>query len=101
MLLVERGVLGGLTFLIAFGLLAWSFFSRLVRSFGVMRASPLLFLGPVSLLAVVALTFVDCSLLRPDALLAICGFLALSASDIPERRKKGHEGKITEDGNGQ
>ncbi len=99
-LLVERGVVGALSFAIAFGMLLWTYFRRIVRSFGRIAWRPLQALGPVALLTLVALTFVDCSLMRADVLLVVCGFLALSASDIPER-KKAREEKEMESGNGK
>lgn len=88
-LLVERGVVGAISFAIAFGMLFWTYFRRAIRSFGTDGRRPLQVLGPVVSLSLVALTFVDCSLMRADVLLAVCGFLALSACDIPERKKAG------------
>lgn len=99
-LLVERGVVGALSFAIAFGMLLWTYFRRIVCSFGRINWRPLLMLGPIALLALVALTFVDCSLMRADVLLVVCGFLALSACDIPER-KKARDAKVMEDGDGR
>ncbi len=99
-LLVERGVVGALTFLIAFALLFWTYFRRLVLSFSSIPWHPLQILGPIAMLTLVGLTFVDCSFLRADVLLAVCGFVALSASDIPER-KRSRDAKMTEDGNGR
>ena len=92
-LLVERGVVGALSFAIAFGMLLWTYFHRIVRSFGGFAWRPLQTLGPIAFLVLVALTLVDCSLMRADVLLVVCGFLSLSASDIPERKKARGESK--------
>ena len=86
-LLVERGVIGALSFAIAFGMLLWTYFHRIVCSFTRIAWRPLQALGPIALLALVALTLVDCSLMRADVLLVVCAFLALAASDIPEPKK--------------
>ncbi len=92
-LLVERGVVGALSFAIAFGMLLWTYFHRIVCSFKRTVWRPLQALGPIALLALVALTLVDCSLMRADVLLVVCGFLSLSASDIPEPKKARGESK--------
>ncbi len=82
-LLVERGITGGVMFAVGFAFLLWSYFYRLIRSFKRISWHPLHILGPFALLAMVAISFVDCSLLRADVLVTLVAFLALSAADFP------------------
>lgn len=78
-ILVERGVVGALVLIVAAGFLAWTYFSRLVRSFGHGIWHPACVLGPFVAVALIALAFVDSSLLRSDVLLPTAAVLALSA----------------------
>lgn len=78
-LLAERGIVGTVVIAIGAGFLAWTYFAALARSFGGERWTPACIAGPFSAAALVALAFVDCSLLRPDVILPAVAVLALSA----------------------
>jgi len=78
-ILVERGVVGALILTVAVGFLAWTYFSRLVKSFGCGIWHPACLLGPFAAFSLVALAFADSSLLRSDVLLPAAAVLALSA----------------------
>ena len=79
LLLAERGVVGALLIALGTAFLAWTFFARAVRSFRSTQWSSLCFVGLFSAAALVALTFVDCSFLRSDVLLAAAAALSLAA----------------------
>ena len=78
-ILAERGVVGALVLIVAAGFLAWTYFNRLVKSFGRGIWHPACVLGPFVAVALIALAFVDSSLLRSDVLLPTAAVLALSA----------------------
>ncbi len=86
-LLVERGIIGALILAIGTGFLAHSYFMRMVKSIkgkcGLWR--PACVLGPFVVVSMVALSFVDCSLLRTDVLLAVASALSLSAVAFQRR----------------
>ena len=78
-ILAERGVVGALVLTVAVGFLSWTYFNRLVKSFGRGTWHPACVLGPFVAVALIALAFVDSSLLRSDVLLPTAAVLALSA----------------------
>ena len=82
-LLAERGVLGALMFALPLGFLAWTYFSGVVRSFGMFRWQPVHCLAPFTAAALVACAFVDASFMRADVLLAAGAALALSGDAFP------------------
>ena len=82
-LLVERGITGAVMFALGFGFLLWSYFYRLIRSFKRIAWHPLHLLGPFAFLAIIAISFVDCSLMRADVIMVLTAFMALSAADFP------------------
>jgi len=92
-LLAERGVVGAGMMAVALGMLLWTYFSRLVRSFRSIRFSAEHFLGLVIIVALVALAFVDCSYLRPDVLVLTGAFLSFSGGAFPARSKDDNNGK--------
>jgi hypothetical protein len=87
-LIAERGIVGAVLLAVALGFLLWTYFSRMVRSFGHFRWQPANTLLPVLLAAFTALSFVDYSFLRADTLPLLAVFLALSANTFPLRRKE-------------
>ena len=92
-LLAERGIIGALTLAISCGFLAWTYALRLILSFapGCMRS--LHFFGPLAIVVLAALAFVDCSFLRVDVLLAGASAMALSTAALPEPRRAGSNDK--------
>lgn len=85
-LLVERGVVGVLVFAIVLGFMMWSYTSRLVFTLRVCRWRSVHILGIVLMLALTALTFIDCSFMRTDVLLAFTAAFAVSAAAFPAER---------------
>jgi len=92
-LLAERGVIGAAMIAVTLGMLIWTFVLRIVKSFKTLHFSPEHLLGPVVLLALVALAFVDCSFLRPDVLLLSGTLIAFSGGALPSPQKSSGEGK--------
>lgn len=92
-LLAERGIIGALMFAITGGFLVWSYVRRLLLSFSRDRFRSVHCLGPLILLVLVALAFVDCSFLRVDVLLAAAAAMALSTAALPEDRRAGSNAK--------
>lgn len=78
-LLVERGITGALLIALGLAFLAWTYFSRLVKSFGRGWWRPACLVGPLVVMALTALAFVDCSYLRSDVLMPSAVAIALSA----------------------
>ena len=79
MVLAERGILGALVLAVGTGFLAWTYFRSLARARGIGRRSPACLLGPLAATVVASLSFVDCSLLRPDVLMPAAAAMALSS----------------------
>ena len=87
LLLAERGLVGAVFFILPFGFLLFSYVRRLVG--GVRTRAlphPACLIAPVALVLFVATGFVDCSLLRAEALMAMCAYLAVSAAAFPRMR---------------
>ena len=86
-LLVERGLVGTVFFILPFGFLLFTYVRRLA---GGVRAHalphPACLIAPVALALFVATGFVDCSPLRIEALMAECAYLAVSAAAFPRKR---------------
>jgi O-antigen ligase len=78
-LLVERGITGALLIALGLAFLAWTYFTRLVKSFGRGWWRPACLVGPLVVMALTALAFVDCSYLRSDVLMPSAVAIALSA----------------------
>ena len=95
-LLVERGITGAVVFALGFGFLLWSYFYRLIRSFKRIAWHPLHILGPFAFFALIAISFVDCSLLRADVLMVLTAFMAVSAADFPAPLPAEESPQITE-----
>ena len=89
-LLVERGITGAVVYAVGFGFLFWTYIYRMIKSFNRTPWHPLHVLGPFAFLSMVAISFVDCSLLRADVLMVLGSFLALSAADIPSPQRVEH-----------
>ena len=85
-LLAERGVVGALMFATVLGLLLWTYVANIAKCFAC-RIRGIHFVGPLALLSLVAVGFVDCSFLRVDVLLAGAAVLALSAAAFPIPRQ--------------
>jgi len=94
-LLTERGVIGALMIAVALGMLLWTYVSRLVESFSSVRFAPEHFVGPLALMALVALAFVDCSFLRPEVLLLAGSLLSCSCGAFPDCAAAAEEVKET------
>jgi len=92
-LLAERGVIGAGFLAVMFGLLLWTYGSRLISSFSDIRLSPELFLGPIVLVVMIGLSFVNCSFLRPEVLLLTAALLAFSGGALPDRARLSGEVK--------
>lgn len=91
LLLTERGLVGAVFFILPFGFLSFTYVRRLIA--GVRELSlphPACLIAPLALLLFVATGFVDCSLLRPDALIATGAFLAVSAASFPRMKRENH-----------
>ena len=87
LLIAERGIMGALWFAVALGFLLWSYGARIVGGWGNLHWHPMNVLLPILLPALVAVTFVDNSFMRPDVVMLLVAFLAMSASSFPSRRK--------------
>ena len=86
-LLAERGIVGGVMFLLPIGFLFVSYVRRLV---GAVRdwalPHPACLLTPVLLILVGAAGFVDCSQIRPESLMIGGAILSISALSFPRKR---------------
>ncbi len=87
LMLAERGIVGGVSFLLPIGFLVVSYVCRLVDNFRDWSLPhPACLLAPVLLMLFGAAGFVDCSLLRPEVLM-ICGpAMAISALAFPKKK---------------
>ena len=94
-LVAERGVIGSVLLALVWGMIGWTYVSRLVGAFLTensrfgMRAVNLIF--PVVSLALAAITFFECSLYRCEVMLLAIAALALSANSAPSPRKSAKE----------
>lgn len=86
-ILAERGIIGTAALLLPVGFIAVSFALRLIGALGRRVFIPLPALGLVATLAVAVEGFVDGAPTRPDVILALGAFLALSASAFPGAHK--------------
>ena len=77
--LVERGIVGAMVLAVGTAFLAWSYFAGLARAIGGGRPSPSCLVGPLVAASLTAISFIDCSLLRPDVILPAAAALSLSA----------------------
>ena len=86
-LLAERGIVGGVSFLLPIGFLIVSYVRRLVDNFRDWSLPhPACLLAPILLVLFGAAGFVDCSLFRPEVLM-ICGpAMAISALAFPKKK---------------
>ena len=75
--LAERGIVGLVALLTPFCFLVFTFFRKAAKGRGVPHL--MCWLGPLSLLLLLSSGAVDCSFLRPDAMLAAGAFMAVSA----------------------
>jgi len=90
-LIAERGIFGALAIAVPLCFMVYTFVRRLVAAIGRHVFLPLCGLGFVAVAVVVAETFIDASLLRPETLMALGAFLALSASAFPPPRRREEE----------
>ena len=83
-MLVEHGIVGTLALVLPFGFLLFTYFRRAA---GCVRAGrlpgPAVLLAPLSLAALCATAFFDCSLLRADVIVVVGAILAVSAKSFP------------------
>ena len=85
-LLAERGILGALGVTGVFCIIAFTFVTRLAKSIRRPLFHPGVWLGPIALAAVIAESFMDSSVFRPEMMLAVAAVLSLSASSLPESK---------------
>lgn len=87
LLLAERGIVGIVFFLLPIGFLFVSYVRRMVDNFRDWTLPhPACLLTPVLLALLGAVGFVDCSMVRPEAMM-ICGaILSISALSFPRKR---------------
>ena len=91
LLLSERGVLGAMQLLVPLGFLSYSYGRRLYESLAVWETPrPVCLLAPFVVLVAVSLCFVDCSPLRPEALMIMGPILAVSAAAYPRKKEQRH-----------
>jgi hypothetical protein len=88
LLLAERGVVGSSLFVVGLACLLGSYFFRMARVIRTYRWQPVNGLFLLILGGVVAVSFVECSLLRADVLPVVAVFLALSANAFPSRPRE-------------
>ena len=84
--LAERGIVGALMIVVPFGFLLWTYGRRLVWALGRHSFLPTCWLAPIALAATVATGFFDISFLRPDVLVVLGTYMAISASSMPQPR---------------
>lgn len=87
-LLSERGLVGAITLAVPLGFLSFSIFRRIPLILGNRFFLPGFWLGFAVLGVAITENFYDVSFLRPEALLAIAAFLAISAGSLPPLKKK-------------
>lgn len=88
-LIAERGIIGAMTFSIPLGFLFFTFFRRLPGVIARRFFLPGCWLGLVVLAVAVTENFFDVSFLRPEALLAVAAFMAISGGSLPPLKKQG------------
>lgn len=90
-LLVERGIVGAVAMALPLCLMVATYFRRAA---GCVRArrfpGPTVLVAPLAILALAATAFFDCSLLRPDALVAAGAMLSVSAKSFPKEMIRGN-----------
>ena len=94
-LLAERGIFGVLAIAVPLCFMLYTFVRRLIAAIGRHVFLPLCALGFAAAAVVAAETFVDASLLRPETLLALGSFMALSASAFPRPRRREEDESAT------
>ena len=82
-LLVERGIVGALSFALVLGCVMFTFFRRLVVGIRKPFFHPGCWLAPIMFLAVAVEAFIDSSFLRPEMILAVGSVLTTAASTLP------------------
>lgn len=88
LLLVERGIAGGVVFALPFGFLLFTYFRRMAA--GLLRKEmphPECLVALVLLATFVGAGFIDCSPLRVEVVLAAGAFLAVSAAAFPAAKR--------------
>ena len=89
-LLVERGIVGAVAVALPLAFLLFSYGRGVCRWIFVHGLPhPMSLSGLFSLLAVVALTFVDATVFRPELVLIVCAMLAISAHSFPKEKSNG------------
>lgn len=88
-IIAERGIIGALMFLLPIGFLLFAYGRALsrIRRFWIFL-HPACCLGPFGLLAILFVSFFDCSLLRADVLIAAGVMLAISSAAFPKERRR-------------
>lgn len=89
MLLVERGTVGAFAMALPLLLLLWTYFRRLVQSFGAGGPPATAVFGFFGLLAVLAEALVDVTALSPPMLIATALFLSVAAGSFPKEKSNG------------
>lgn len=86
-IVAERGILGALALGVPFAVMFVTFVLRIVRADRRAAFLPLAFGGVAVVAAAAAETFVDSSILRPEALTAAGAYFALAGSAFPQAKK--------------
>ena len=89
LLLVERGVVGLVSFALPFGFLMFTYVRRLIGGIaGLGLPHPACIVAPAALTLFVAAGFFDCSPARAEVLLAMGALVAISAASFPRARRR-------------
>ena len=89
-LLVERGIVGAVAVALPLALLLFTYGRSVCRWIFVHGLPhPMCLSGLFALLAVVALAFVDATVLRPELVLIVCAMMAISAHSFPKEKSNG------------
>lgn len=87
LLLAERGLVGAVFFLLAFGFLLSTYVRRLIGGIQARDLPhPACLIAPLALALFVAAGFFDCSPFRTEVMMVMCSFLAVSAAMFRRRR---------------
>lgn len=87
-LIAERGIVGAVMYAVPLALLLFTFFRRIPGAIGNPIYLPGCFLGFLTLALAVAEGFFDATFLRPELVVALMAFLAVSAGSLPAVHKK-------------
>ena len=87
-LLAERGIVGVAFMAVPCLFVAWTYFRRLIFSFGRHGCQSVCWLAPALVAMTVGVMFFDASLLRPDCLTAVLALISVSSTSFPPPASK-------------